>query len=396
MLNSSERRREFKGPIFYSHGFRSFFMFAGIWASFAMLVWVIFLATGRTIPSDMAGVDWHMHEMLFGYSSAVIAGFLLTAVPNWTGRMPIIGWPTALLSGLWLLGRGVMFFSEYLPNLVAPIIDISFLLVFAAVIAREILAGNNTRNLKVLILVGLLAIANIIFHIEAANGTAFEGYGVRMGIGLIIMLLALIGGRVIPSFSRNWLSRQKPGRLPVPFNSYDKAVLAVTGATLAVWIVLPEHMVTQALSLFSAALHFVRLYRWAGWRTFSEPLVAILHVGYFFVPLGFLMLGLGDILPGFAGAMRIPHAWMAGGVGIITLAMMTRASLGHSGRPLKSTPAITTIYALVIAAVLFRITAEMVPFQTWLLHASATTWILGFALYVVIYFPIFTKPRQTT
>lgn len=392
MINSSQRRREFRGPVFYSHGFRSFFLFAGIWAAIAMLVWVVFLATGTTIPSRMAGVDWHMHEMLFGYSSAVIAGFLLTAVPNWTGRMPIIGWPTAMLSGLWVLGRVAIFFSSLLPTLVAPILDSSFLLIFAAVISREVISGKNWRNLKVLGFVILLAIANIVFHIEALQGLAYEGYGVRMGVGFLLLLTIVIGGRVIPSFSRNWMVRNGKSRLPVPFNDYDKGTLIITAVVLLWWMVLPTGNLLRVLMLATGALHFVRLWRWAGWQALAEPLVVILHVGYFFVPLGFVMLGLGELLPGWIEG-RIPHAWMVGAVGVITLAMMTRASLGHSGRPLIATRGIVWIYILITSTVFLRIAAEMLPSEMWLLHLTATTWIAGYGLFAIVYFPILTKPR---
>ncbi len=392
MMNSSERRRQYRGPVFFSHGFRSFFLYSGIWAALAMLVWVIFLATGTGIPSRMAGVDWHMHEMLFGYSSAVIAGFLLTAVPNWTGRMPIIGWPTAMLSGLWLLGRVAVFFSAWLPEYVAAVIDASFLVVFAGVISREVVSGKNWRNLKVMVFVILLAIANIVYHIEAAQGSAYEGYGVRMGVGFLLMLIIVIGGRVIPSFTRNWMMRNGGGRLPVPFNNFDKVTLVLTGATLLWWMAWPTGDLLRTVMIGVGLLHFVRLWRWAGWGGRSEPLVLILHVGYFFVPLGFVMLGLGDLLPGWTEG-RIPHAWMVGAVGVTTIAMMTRASLGHSGRPLVATKGIAGIYVLLVSTVFLRMAAEMLPSETWLLHLTATTWIAAYGLFAIVYFPILTKPR---
>lgn len=390
MQNSSQRRRAYNGPVFYSHGFRSFFMFAGVWAWLAMLVWVLFLSIGHAIPSRMEGVDWHMHEMVFGYSSAVIAGFLLTAVPNWTGRMPIIGWPTAALSGLWLLGRAAIFFSAHLPPLIAPVIDSSFLIVLAVVLAREIMAGKNWRNMKVLVVLSVLALANILFHVEVAMGGAFGGYGIRLGVGTVIFLISLIGGRVIPSFTRNWMARRGPGRLPVPFNRFDKVVLAVTGLTLLVWVAFPDAVALRILALLAGIFHLVRLWRWVGWRSFAEPLVLVLHVAYFFIPLGFVMLSLGDALPWTA---RVPHAWVAGAVGMVTLAMMTRASLGHSGRPLAATWRISMIYILVALAALTRIVAELLPWDDTLLIASGVTWIAGFAWYTVVYFPILTKPR---
>ncbi len=386
MSNSSQRRRDFKGPVFYSHGFRPFFLFAGVWAALAMLVWILYLATGTEFPTRMDPVDWHMHEMVFGYSSAVIAGFLLTAVPNWTGRMPIIGWPTAMLSGLWALGRIALFFSVYLPIGVAPVIDAAFLVVFVVVIGREIVSGNNWRNLKVLVLVSLLALANIGYHIESNLYGAFGGYAIRVGVGVVILMIMVIGGRVIPSFTRNWLVRQGPGRLPTPFNGFDKGLLGGSAAVILLWILLPESPVTRIVAGLATLGHLVRLIRWTPWRTFSEPLVTILHVGYLFVPVGFATLAANH------GPM-VPHAWGAGAIGVVTLAMMTRASLGHSGRPLTAKWPLTLVYVLVVTAVLSRMLAEVLPGVTGLLHLSATAWIAGFGLYAIVYFPIFTRPR---
>lgn len=393
MTNTTERRRRYTGPILFSHGFRPFFLMAGIWAALAMTLWVAFLVSDTTIPSRLSGVDWHIHEMAFGYSSAVIAGFLMTAVPNWTGRMPVIGWPVAGLAGIWLAGRIALLISAWLPELLAPAIDISFLLILSAVIMREIIAGKNWRNLKILVLLALLAMANVIFHIEAANGAAFDGYGIRMAVAIIIMLISLVGGRVIPSFTRNWLARRGPGRLPVPMNRFDTATLALTALTLIFWTLLPESIPVRFAAGLAGLLHFIRLFRWVGWRTFSEPLVTILHAGYIFIPVGFAMIALGDMQPGWGRASQIPHAWNAGAIGVMTLAMMTRASLGHSGRAIQATRAISLIYIAVITAVIMRILAEFFPAADYLLHISATAWVLGFTGYVIVYFPIFTKPR---
>ena len=386
MPTTSEQRRAYKGPILFSHGFRIFFLLAGSWATLSMTLWVVFLATGQTIPSRMSGADWHMHEMVFGYTSVVIAGFLLTAVPNWTGRMPVLGWPVVGMSALWLAGRGAIFISIWLPAFIAPMVDVSFLLVLAAVLAREIIAGKNWRNLKVLGVVALLTIANIVFHVESVNGTAFGGYGIRLGVGTIVLLIVLIGGRIIPSFTRNWLVRQGPGRLPTPTNRFDLITVGLTAVTLLAWVILPEFIGSRILSAVAAVLNAVRLSRWAGWRTMAEPLTIILHVGYAFIPVGFLMVTIRD------GA-QIPHAWMAGVIGVTTIAMMTRVSLGHSGRPLASTSGTKGVYVALIAAALLRITAEFLPGVSSLLYASATAWIVGFGTFIVVYYPIWTKPR---
>ncbi len=393
MKTTSEQRRAYTGPIIFSLGFRPFFFGAGLWAALAMTLWVFFLAAGLDIPSRMSGVDWHLHEFVFGYTSAVIAGFLLTAVPNWTGRMPVMGWPVAALAGLWLAGRLALLFSLYLPPLLAPVIDLSFIAVLVLIIAREIIAGKNWRNLKVLIILALIGGANGLFHYEAYTSAGFDGYGIRAGVALIVMLIMVVGGRIIPSFTRNWLSRQPKGRLPAPMNGFDKATMLLSGVALLLWVIFPESTATRPMAALAGGLNLIRLGRWAGERTLKEPLLAILHIGFFFIPYGFLTIAAGDLLPGWSRASQIPHGWTAGAIGLVTLAMLTRTSLGHSGRPLKASKTVTAIYALVLLGVLTRIAGEFFPDAEPLLHAAAIFWIMGFGLFSISFIPIFFKPR---
>ncbi len=393
MKTTSQQRRAYKGPIIFSLGFRPLFFGAGLWAALAMTLWVFFLAAGIDVPSRLSGVDWHLHEFVFGYSSAVIAGFLLTAVPNWTGRMPVMGLPVAALAGLWLAGRLALLFSTFLPPLVAPFIDLSFIAVLALIIAREIIAGKNWRNLKVLIILALIGSANGVFHYEAYTTAGFDGYGIRAGVALIILLIMVVGGRIIPSFTRNWLMRQPKGRLPAPMGNFDKVTMALSATALALWVISPESIATRPMAAVAGVLNLARLARWAGHRSFKEPLLAILHIGFFFIPYGFLTIAVGDLLPGWSRASQIPHAFTAGAIGLVTLAMLTRTSLGHSGRPLAATKTITAIYALVLLGVLTRIAGEFLPEVEPLLHAAATFWIMGFGLFAVSFVPIFFKPR---
>ena len=394
MKTTSEQRRAYSGPAFFSLGFRPFFFGAGLWAALAMLLWVLYLAVGVDLPSRMSGLDWHLHEFVFGYTSAVIAGFLMTAVPNWTKRMPVMGLPLLALAGLWLAGRIAVLFSAFLPVGLAPVLDVSFIVVLGLVIGREIVAGKNWRNLKVLIILGLIGFSNAVFHYEAATTAGYDGYGIRSGVALIIMLIMVVGGRIIPSFTRNWLVRQPAGHLPIPFNRFDQAVMVLSAAALLLWAFLPEFFATRPVAVLAAGLNFARLARWAGWRTLSEPLVAILHFGYLFIPVGFLTIALGELLPGWSRASQVPHAWTAGAIGLVTLAMITRTSLGHSGRPLKATAAVSTIYTMVLLGVLTRIFGEYLPQIEPLVHVAATFWILGFGLFAVYYAPIIFSPRK--
>ena len=185
-----------------------------------------------TLISAFAPRDWHVHEMLYGYLPAVITGFLFTAIPNWTGRLPIQGTPLLALVIVWIAGRFAVTLSAETGWLAAMLVDASFLALVAAAAAREIMAGRNWHNLNVVVLVLLLLAGNVAFHLEAHFHGAAET-GIRIGIAVVVLLISLIGGRIIPSFTRNWLVRENPGRLPAPFGRFDMMVVAISALTLA-------------------------------------------------------------------------------------------------------------------------------------------------------------------
>ncbi|MCP5086674.1 MAG: NnrS family protein [Rhodobacteraceae bacterium] len=393
--NSSGRARAWNGPGVLTYGYRPFFLMAGVWAALAMTVWIALLTGQVELRTRFDPVSWHAHEMLFGYLGAVMAGFLLTAVPNWTGRLPIVGLPLAALSGLWVCGRVAIAVSEYLPPAVVAGCDLVFPVALTIAIGREILASNNRRNLVILALLTLFIIANGLFHMEAVRGDYAAGsYGFRMGLGVAVMMLSLIGGRIVPSFTRNWLVKQgvEP-RLPSVGGRLDKVVLLVTLISLAGWAIRPEHPVVAALCLIAGLAHLIRLSRWRGWLAWSEPLLWILHVGYSFVPLGFLAVALSGWGISASPQIGAQHVWMAGAIGVTTMAVMTRASLGHAGRPLTATPGVTLVYLLIICAVVLRFVAAFGASPAWVLNASSGAWIAGYLGFVVLYWPILTKRR---
>jgi len=380
-----QRRRDYAGPALFSYGFRPFFLAAGTWAAFGILLWLPQYRGLFALPTAFGALDWHIHEMLYGYVAASVAGFLLTAIPNWTGRLPVSGWPLAALAALWLAGRIAILLSAAIGSIAAAVIDVSFLIVLAAVAAREIVAGKNWRNLRVLVVLGLLAAANIVFHAEVLLKGAAD-YGVRFAIAAVILLIGLIGGRIVPSFTNNWLARNNPGRLPVAFSRFDMATLALSALALIAWIAAPLHAATGALLILAGLMHVLRLARWAGDRTLADRLVLILHIAYAFVPAGFLLTGaatLTDAVPASAGI----HAWTAGAIGLMTVAVMTRATLGHTGRPLQAGPATQAIYALVLAAALLRIIAAFTG-SLALIDLAGACWLAGFACFVLFYGPL--------
>jgi uncharacterized protein involved in response to NO len=339
-----------------------------------------------SVPTHLSPLDWHVHEMLYGYVAAAIAGFLLTAIPNWTGRLPVNGYPLAALVTLWIAGRAVNATSAILGAGVAGVIDVAFLLVLAAVAAREIVAGENWRNLRVLVMIGILALGNVVFHAEVFfAGTA--NYGIRISLAAVIALLTLIGGRVVPSFTHNWIVRSNPGRLPVAFSRFDAIALASGAAALLCWIVAPLHPVAGWMLVFAAVLHLLRLLRWAGDRTIADRLVLVLHAAYAFVPAGFALLGLSILAPEFWPASAGLHAWATGAIGVMTLAVMTRASLGHTRRALAASIPTQLIYGFALMAAFCRIVAAFAP-SPGLLCAAAGAWVLAFGGFAVVYGPM--------
>ena len=394
MTTTAEQVRAYRGPAILSFGFRPFFLAGAAWAATAVALWLPMLTGHLALPTAFAPLEWHVHELIYGYVPAIVAGFLLTAVPNWTGRLPVTGTPLLVLLLIWACGRLAVFSSRLLGPGFAAGIDLLFLAALAAVIAREIIAGKNTHNLKVLAVIGLLFAGNVVFHVEAFYGSG-RGLGTRIGIAAIVLLIILIGGRIIPSFTRNWLARRGPGRLPAPLDRFDAAVMLVSGSALASWVIVPEYRGTALLAVAAGLANAIRLGRWAGDRTLAEPLVLVLHIAYAFVPVGFLLLALGIWAPGIVAPSGALHGWTAGAVGLMTLAVMTRASLGHSGRPLTATRPIQLIYAAAILAALARITAAFGIMREPMLHVSASAWVLAFVGFVVVYAPLLVMRRPS-
>ncbi|MGO9985461.1 MAG: NnrS family protein [Rhodomicrobium sp.] len=393
MATTAETLRAYRGPILFSYGFRPFFLSGAVWAATAMAIFIAMLQGGVRLPTVFSPIDWHVHELLYGYLPAIVAGFLLTAVPNWTGRMPVAGGPLAVLLLIWLVGRVAVSCSAWLGGITAAVIDLSFLVALGIVVGREILAGKNKNNLKVLILVALLGLGNLVFHLEVAE-KGYSDYGKRMGIAAAILLIALIGGRIVPSFSRNWLAKHSPSNLPAPFGGFDLAAIASAAIALLVWIALPAAAPTAAACAIAGTLHAVRLARWKGYRTLAEPLVTILHIGYAFVPIGFLLTALAITLPGAIPSVAGVHAWTAGAIGIMTLAVMTRASLGHTGRQLTASPGVKTIYGAAGIAVLARLLAAFAIMPGLMLHLAASGWILAFGGFALSFGPLLWGRRS--
>ena len=387
------RSRMAAAPAFLRGGFRPFFFGGAVWAIVALTLWLTALAGAVTLPSALEPLVWHRHEMLFGFVGAVIAGFLLTAIPNWTGRLPIAGAPLATLFGLWAIARMAVLCSVEIGQGVAAALDVGFYLVLAALGAREVLAANN-RNVPVVGLVLVFGIANALDHAAAAGIVADEGLGWRAGLALVVVMISLIGGRIIPSFTRNWLAKRgvKQG-LPGQPNRFDLATIGLTAAALLAWVALPERSEVGLLLLAAGLLQALRLARWSGLRALADPLVVILHVGYFWVPVGLVLLGatiLGAAVPRSAAI----HALTAGAMATMILAVMTRATLGHTGRDLRASPATVLLYVLVTLGALLRVTAPLGFIDYRLgLEVSGLAWGGAFLVFLFAYGPMLWAPR---
>lgn len=395
MATSAQQMRSWQGPALFSYGYRPFFLFASIWAVFSIIAWVMTFIGHETLAIAIDPFSWHAHSFLFGYLWAVIAGFLMTAVPNWTGRLPIVGWPLATLVALWLIGRIAMTFSYYLPNGVTIACDLLFPLAFTFAIGREIIMGKNWRNLKILILLVMLFCANCLFDGEAFSQVyAADSYGARWALAIAVFLIAIIGGRIIPSFTRNWMVKQSITNLPAPHDKIDLAIMIFTAISLVFWVIWPDAIFTAIIGGICGLANLYRLIRWHGWLTKKEPLVWVLHLGFLFIPLGFIALTLStfDILHG--GRAPVQHLWMAGGIGLMTIAVMTRASLGHAGRPLTVSWPVVLVYCSLFCSVVLRVIAGIADNDLTMLNISGTLWILAFVGFVVLYWNILTKPRQ--
>lgn len=388
-MSTAAKRRAYKGPSLFSYGFRPFFLFGSAWAALAVPLWVHSFLLGGAYAVTR---DWHIHEMLFGFLAAVVAGFLTTAVPNWTGRMPVIGAPLAGLAGLWTAGRIVMLYETALGP-IAAIVDSAFLLVFAAIIWREVIAGGNWRNLPVCGLVSVFALANVAFHLSHYLDLGGSDLGMRMALGAIMVLLSLIGGRITPSFTRNWMRANGVAEPKPAWVRLDQFGLAVSALGGAAWAIFPEASATGALLVVAGLANLARLSRWGGWRTLRAPLVWILHLGFAWLGAAQMLLGAALLSPAVPRTAGV-HALTAGAIGVMTLAVMTRATRGHTGRPLAADGATIVLYVVVNAAALTRVTAPFVgSAQVGLLIASACLWAVAFGGFAVVYGRMLAAPR---
>lgn len=390
MTDLTKERSAYQGSAFFSYGFRPLFLGAALFAAVAVPAWILLLTgSGHTKLLSVAR-EWHVHEMIFGFLPAIITGFLLTAIPNWTDRPPIRGRELMLLCTVWMAGRLVMAFA-FLAPLLSATIEGAFLVLVAGLAWREIAAGKSWSHAAMGVLISLYAGANILFHVLALSGAATD-FPERMALALVMVLLALIGGRVTPNFTRDFLAEQRLSDQPASFSRFDGLSVVLVGIASVAWIVQPQAIGTGWMLVGAGLANLGRLSRWYGWVTWCEPLVVILHLGYGWLALALLAMG-GAILGWGLPMTEAMHTLTTGAVGVMTLAVMTRASLGHTGRPKHAGLLTVCIYILVNLGAMLRVFGPSTDLSTNLvLWLAGISWSGAYLLFALVYGPFLLRP----
>lgn len=382
-----------------NYAFRPFFLLGTAFGIVALAAWVAFLHGASWAAAAPDPTLWHAHEMLIGFGAATVAGFLLTAVASWTGRAQVCGPPLGVLVTAWLAGRVVMLPGMPLPDAGVMAIEILFPVLLAAFAAREIVGGRSQRNYGVAVAIAVIAALDVAFHLGRMQVLAgADRIGVLLLAHLLLGLIAVIAGRIVPGFTGNWLRFKGRPETPVLRPWIEKPLLPVMAATgladaLGPYVGLPPQ-IGGALALVASTLHGLRLAGWRGSAARSEPLLAVLHVAYAWLPIGYLLLGLSALglpLPRTAAL----HAITMGGIGAIVLGVITRVALGHTGRALTAAPPTVAAYVILNAAVLVRVASPLASgAYLALLDVAAAGWFAAFGLFLWVYWPILTQPRS--
>ena len=380
-----------KTPVLLSYAFRPFFLMNGIFAILIIFAWVKTLhGSGLSTATPM----WHSHEMLIGFAMAAVAGFSLTAVANWTGRPAVHGAPLAWLVGSWLLGRLAMVSSGMLPVGLVFLLDMLFPVLLGLLLGREIIGGRSRRNYPLVVIIAVVAGLNVLYHLGANQwmpGT--DQLAIYLLIHTLLLLVTIIAGRIVPAFTGNWLRMQGQSQLPVNSEVVNNASLALTVMVGLAASFMPMHLLTGVLAFAAALVHGFRLSRWKGFATTSNPLLFVLHVAYLWLPIGYALLGCAVFGWVFAPTAAL-HALTMGAIGSIVLAVTTRVSLGHTGRPLHAARLTILAYWVFMFAVLIRVLGPLSGSSYLLLiDLSAAGWMLAFALFTWVYWPILSHEK---
>ena len=378
----------------FNFPFRLFFLLTGLYGVVTVGAWMSYLFGGLALPLGWSSLHWHAHEMLFGLTSAAIAGFLLTAMCNWTGAPPLHGSALLGVACLWLAGRVMMWTASWWPAGWVAAVDLLFLPWMAIYVARVLLAHGNKRNLIMVAILLLLTLANGMMHAGFMTGSGFWlTLGQLTAFNLITLMMVVIGGRIIPLFTINWL-RNNGGDIAAvaPSARLDRVALITTALLVPADWLMGFPWITGFLAAIAGVLHGARLVTWGGWKTGREPLLWILHLGYAWIVVALLLKGAAAF--NLVAASVWQHALGVGAMGTLILGIMTRVALGHTGRSLALPPFGVLIYLAITLGALSRVlTAVHVMDYRVGLSIAAIGWTLAFSLFVLIYWPILNRPR---
>jgi len=388
-------------PPLLSYGFRPFFLLAGVYAAVAMLAWMAWLGLHsmnvevRTPSFAGAAHLWHGHEMIFGYATAVVSGFILTAIPNWTGARRVAGTPLVVLVLLWLAGRAAMWFSGFLPAALVAVLDMAHLPALTILVALGLFVRPAPRNLIFLLLLIFLVGANGAVHAEWLGLTENSATGgLAFGLMTLSLLVVIVGGRVVPSFTRNALMRSSGMQsLPRSFPLLDRATIIASSLLIGCYLFALPGVVTGAVALAAAMFNGARLAFWRSAAVLGEPILWSLHLAYAWIAVGYAALAASN-LTGTPHETAALHVIAIGAIGGMTLAVMTRAALGHTGRPLSVSRPIALAYGLIaIAAAIRGFGPGLTPSHYFaLIFVSGGLWIAGFAIFAIGFCSILTGP----
>jgi uncharacterized protein involved in response to NO len=391
ILNLEPPGRRAPGARFalFALGFRPFFLLAGLYGVAIMGLWLYSFVAGRPFETYYGVYAWHAHGMLFGYTVAVIAGFLLTAVRNWTQIQTLSGAPLAALAALWLAGRLAPFFPQLIPPAVNAVVDLSFLPVLAASLAIPLWRSGQRHNLIFVPMLAALTLADLMVHLQVLGYTGLTAArGNGLAIDIIVLLIVVMGGRVIPFFTERALGvavRRWPW--------VDRVGIASVVLLALADLLYPEPVLIGVLATLAALSHGLRLAGWHHPGLWSVPLLWVLHLGYGWLVVGFALKA--ALAAGWVAPVLAWHAFTAGGIGGLTLGMMARVSLGHTGRSLQPAGVMAAAFALVNLAALVRVVAPILspqPYVDWI-AGSGALWIAAFAIFVAVYAPLLIRPR---
>lgn len=378
----------------FSHGFRPFFLFAGIWAVLAMLIWIAALHGARLPDGPLPIARWHAHEMIAGFIGAAIAGFLLTAVPNWTGRRGYAGAPLVLLIGLHFAARLALLPGSPVAPPVAAVIALLPLPALLLTILPALIKAGSPRLFGPPALVLAFWAGDALTLVEVAGWTVDTfATGQRLALNVALALVGLIGGRIVPSFTLNAL--RKAGRTPgsPPWPWIDRAGMVALGAVVVADLIAPDATLSGVIAAAAALLALARLVRWRGHETLGQPILWVLHLAYLLIPAA-LATKAAFLLADAAWASAWLHLQATGAIALMILAVMTRATLGHTGRELVAPRLAVLAYVLVLGAAMLRSFGGVVLPYPAALALAALAWIVAFGLFLFVFAPMLVAPVQ--